>query len=60
MWIKDQVDLYVRYYRQRATSFDTLAWIVDDYWTYVASWTKDIAMSTDSDEGVARLNLILQ
>lgn len=59
MWIKDQVDLYVKLIRQKATSFDTLAWQRDSYWTYIASWTKDIAMSTDSDEGFTTLNLVL-
>ena len=51
MWIKDNVDLYVRFIRQKATSFDTLAWIEDPDWTYIASWTQDAAMSTDSSEG---------
>ena len=51
MWIKDRVDLYVRYIRQRATSFDTLAWLEDPDWTYVASWGQDVNMSTDFTEG---------
>ena len=51
MWIKDRVDLYVRYIRQRATSFDTLAWLEDSDWTYVASWGQDVNMSTDFTEG---------
>jgi hypothetical protein len=51
MWVKDNVDLYVRYIRQRATSFDTLAWQEDPDWSYVASWTQDVAMSTDAGEG---------
>lgn len=59
MWIKDRVDLYVQFIRQRATSFDTLAWIRDGHWTYIASWTQDVAMSTDSDEGYAIWNLVL-
>jgi hypothetical protein len=59
MWIKDNVDLYVRFIRNRATSFDTLAWIEDADWTYIASWTRDVAMSTDSSEGVTTWNLIL-
>jgi hypothetical protein len=59
MWIKDNVDLYVRFIRNRATSFDTLAWIEDTDWTYIASWTRDVAMSTDSSEGVTTWNLIL-
>ena len=59
MWIKDNVDLYVKHIRQVATSFDTLAWRQDDDWTYVSSWTQDVAMSTDSSEGVTTWNLIL-
>ena len=59
MWIKDNVDLYVRPIRRVATSFDTLAWIEDPDWTYVASWTQDVAMSTDSREGMATWNLKL-
>jgi hypothetical protein len=59
MWIKDNVDLYVRVIRERATSFDTLAWIEDTDWSYIASWTRDVAMSTDSGEGVTTWNLQL-
>jgi len=59
MWIKDNVDLYVRFIRQKATSFDTLAWVEDTDWTYIASWSKDTKMSTDSDEGYTTLNLKL-
>lgn len=59
MWIKDDVDLYVRFIRNVATSFDTLAWIEDTYWTYIASWTRDVAMSTDPAEGVTTWNLVL-
>lgn len=59
MWIKDNVDLYVRRIRQVATSFDTLAWQEDSNWTYVASWPADKAMSKDSDEGFTALNLVL-
>jgi hypothetical protein len=59
MWIKDDVDLYVRSIREVATSFDTLAWVEDTHWTYIASWTRDVAMSIDSDEGVTTWNLRL-
>lgn len=52
MWIKENVDLYVRYIRQRATSFDTLAWQEDSYWSYIASWDDTVPMSTDPFEGV--------
>lgn len=59
MWIKDNVDLYVVYIRQRATSFDTVDWIEDPNWSYVASWTQDVAMSTDSGEGTSSWTLAL-
>jgi hypothetical protein len=59
MWIKDSVDLYVQQIRHKATSFDTLAWTQDDAWTYVASWTQDVAMSTDSGEGATTWTLNL-
>jgi hypothetical protein len=59
MWIKDNVDLYVRRIRQTATSFDTLAWQEDPDWTYISSWVQDKAMSTDSSEGVTSWNLNL-
>jgi hypothetical protein len=59
MWIKDNVDLFVRQIRQKATSFDTLAWIEDTDWTYVASWGQDAPMSTDSSEGHTYWNLRL-
>ena len=59
MWIKDNVDLYVRLIRERATSFDTLAWQEDPHWTYVATWPQDVAMSTDSSEGVTTWTLNL-
>jgi hypothetical protein len=59
MWIKDDVDLYVRFIRQRATSFDTLAWMEDPDWTYIASWNRDVPMSTDSSEGSTTWDLRL-
>jgi hypothetical protein len=59
MWIKDNVDLYVRFIRRIATSFDTLDWVEDTNWTYIASWTRDVAMSTDPREGSTTWNLIL-
>lgn len=59
MWIKDNVDFYVRPIRQRATSFDTLAWQEDTDWSYVATWSLDVAMSTDGGEGHTTWNLNL-
>ena len=59
MWIKDSVDLYVRVIRRVATSFDTLDWQEDSNWTYIASWTQDVAMSTDPREGTTTWTLNL-
>ena len=59
MWIKDNVDLYVIYIRQKATSFDTVDWVEDPNWSYVASWSQDAAMSTDSGEGTSSWTLVL-
>jgi hypothetical protein len=59
MWIKDSVDLYVRVIRNVATSFDTEAWEEDTNWTYIASWTQDVALSTDSNEGFTTWTLNL-
>ena len=59
MWIKDEIDLYVRFIRQHATGIDSIWWEEDSYWTYIASWTKDVAMSTDSSEGVTTWTLTL-
>lgn len=60
MWIKDNVDLYIKEVRNVATSFDTLAWKEDTHWTYLGSWPMDVAMSTDSDEGKTTWTLNLQ
>jgi hypothetical protein len=57
MWIKDRIDLYVKIVRLRATSFDTLAWLEDPEWTYIATWNQDVPMSTDEDEGVTTWTL---
>jgi hypothetical protein len=59
MWIKDNIDLYIREIRQKASGIDTLYWEEDSNWTYIGTWSKDYAMSTDSDEGVQTLNLNL-
>lgn len=59
MWIKDNVDLYVKFIREVATSWDTFAWKRDADWTYIATWSRDVPMSTDSDEGVTTWNLNL-
>jgi len=59
MWLKDNIDLYVRQIRQRPTSFDTLAWQEDPDWTYVASWGQDVPLSSSPREGQATWTLIL-
>ncbi len=59
MWMKDNVDLYVRQIREVATSFDTFSWVEDSAWTYISSWKQDVQMSTDSDEGHTAWNLNL-
>ena len=53
MWVKDNMDMYVRGISQVATSFDTLAWQEDSRWTYLATWAQDAALSRDSREGSA-------
>lgn len=50
-WTKDSVDLYVREVRKAPTGFDTWAWQEDAEWTYVATWGKDVAISSDASEG---------
>ncbi|MDQ1923547.1 hypothetical protein [Massilia pseudoviolaceinigra] len=59
MWIKDNIDLYVKFIRLRAIDFGTLAWLEDTHWTYIASWTQDVALSNDDDEGVPTWTLNL-
>ena len=51
MWTKDRVDIYVKETRLVATSFDTVAWRTDQFWTHLGMWTQDINLSTDSNEG---------
>jgi hypothetical protein len=51
MWVKDNVDLYIKEVRNVPTSFDTMAWQEDGNWTFLGTWPMDVAMSTDSDEG---------
>jgi hypothetical protein len=57
MWIKDEVELYVRVIRLVSTSFDTIAWQENSSWTHIATWGQDVKMSTDSDEGASTWNL---
>lgn len=59
MWINDNVDLYLEFIRQRATSFDTVDWLEDPDWSYVATWSQDVILSTDSSEGVTTWTLVL-
>lgn len=57
MWVKDNIDLAIKQVRQVATSFDTLAWHQDAAWSSVGSWAQDVALSTDSGEGVTTWTL---
>lgn len=57
MWIKDSFEFFYREYRDVPDSFDTSVWREDTQWTDLGYWGKDIAMSTDSDEGFTYLNL---
>ena len=59
MWLKDNVDLNVKEVRQRATSFDTLDWMLDPDWRYLASWPRDVAFSRDPRQGSATWMLVL-
>jgi hypothetical protein len=59
LWIKDNVELYTKEIRRRATSFDTLAWQEDSHWTHVANWPQDAFVSTDSSEGSTTWTLSL-
>jgi hypothetical protein len=52
MWVKDNVDFYVKEIRQVATSFDTLAWVKDVDWSYLGTWSQDVALSWDPTEGI--------
>jgi len=59
LWIEDSVELHVKQIRLKNTSFDTLAWTEDADWSHVASWKKDVVMSTDSSEGLKEWTLSL-
>jgi len=59
MWIKDHVDLSIREIRSVATSFDTVGWQQESAWTVVGNWSQDVALSTDSNEGVTTWTLNL-
>lgn len=53
MWIKDNVDAYVRYARLVAVpgTIDSFVWVDDLNWTFVGSFAQDVALSTDPAEG---------
>jgi hypothetical protein len=51
MWIKDQVDIYVKETRLGGGGGDPRYWGIVDDWFKLGSWTQDVAMSTDDDEG---------
>jgi len=59
MWIKDNIDLLVRFIRHKADSVDTLGWKEDVNWSYVWSWGQDVPMSTQFGEGFTTWTLRL-
>lgn len=58
LWIKDRVDIYVKYISLKATSFDTVEWLEDAFWTRLGIWGQDVTLSRDSGEGFTRWNLV--
>ena len=58
-WLEDSIDLYVQEIRLKQTSFDTLAWIQDADWHFIASWKSDMRMSTTPSEGSATIGFFL-
>lgn len=51
MWIKDQVDIYVKETRLGGGGADYRYWGVEDEWFKLGSWVEDVALSTDDREG---------
>jgi hypothetical protein len=58
LWLKDNVDLFIKEIRNVATSFDTLAWVTDPTWEYVGTWSRDVVLSQDPAEGTAAWTLV--
>lgn len=60
MWIKDNIDGYVRYARLVGVpgTIDSTIWVDDLNWTSVGRFTQDVAVSTDPSEGHRTWTLI--
>lgn len=60
MWIKDNIDAYVRYARLISVpgTIDSRVWVDDLNWTAVGSFTQDVAISTDPHEGTPTWTLV--
>ena len=53
LWIKDNVDGYVRYATERSVpgTIDSTVWVDDLNWTFIWSFPQDVPISTDPAEG---------
>src|SRR5262245_21554006 len=53
MWIKDNVDGYVRYAREKGVpgTIDSTEWVDDLNWTLIWHFPADASLSTDPSEG---------
>jgi hypothetical protein len=53
LWIKDNVDGYVRYAREKSVpnTIDSTVWVDDLNWTLIWHFPQDAALSTDPSEG---------
>ena len=58
LWIKDKVDLYVKFIREQQKTYGSM-WREDPDWTYIGTWARDVALSRDPVEGVAKWTLVL-
>ena len=60
MWIKDNIDGYVRYAKERGVpgTIDSTIWVDDINWTPVGSFGVDATLSTDSSEGFRTWTLL--
>lgn len=60
MWIKDDVDAYVRYTKPKGIegTIDAMKWIDDINWTHSGTFSVDGAISTDLDEGYRTWTLL--
>jgi hypothetical protein len=53
MWIKDNIDGYVRYATERGVpgTIDSTVWVDDINWSLIWHFPQDVALSTDASEG---------